>query len=211
MAQPNARRALAAAGLAPSQPSSVTGFRALFEIVAAPSPVQAWAETVTLPTGPLFILIEDMTGGGKTEAALVLAHRLMADHRADGIYFALPTMATANAMFDRIRAAIHRLYAEGTRPSLTLAHGRADLHPAFLLPFFDFSLRIAATGIAVAGLGGADEALVRRQLAAGRIVLFGAPGTGGAKTLTVHSGPEQRELPGYVVERPRAYSGCRPG
>ena len=131
VAQPNARRALAAAGLAPSQPSIVTGFRALFGIVAAPSPVQAWAETVTLPTGPLLVLIEDITGGGKTEAALVLAHRLMADHRADGIYFALPTMATANAMFDRIRAAIHRLYAEGTRPSLTLAHGRADLHPAF--------------------------------------------------------------------------------
>ena len=131
VALPNARRALAAAGLAPSQPSIVTGFRALTGIAAAPSPVQAWAETVTLPAGPLLILIEDMTGGGKTEAALVLAHRLMADHRADGIYFALPTMATANAMFDRIRATIHRLYAEGTRPSLTLAHGRVDLHPAF--------------------------------------------------------------------------------
>ncbi len=64
-----------------------------------------------------------------------------------------------------------------------------------------------ATGIAVAVLGGADEALVRRQLAAGRVVLFGAPGTGGAKTLTVHSGPDVRQLPGYVVERPRAFLG----
>jgi CRISPR-associated endonuclease/helicase Cas3 len=59
---------------------------------------------VALPVGPLLALVEDVTGGGKTEAALVLAHRLLAAGRADGLYFALPTMATANAMFDRIDA-----------------------------------------------------------------------------------------------------------
>lgn len=131
VALPCAREALAAAGLAPSPPSRAMGFRALTGIEREPSPVQAWAEAVALPSGPLLVLIEDMTGGGKTEAALVLAHRLMAAGRADGIYFALPTMATANAMFDRIREAAPRLYSHGAKPSLTLAHGRADLHPAF--------------------------------------------------------------------------------
>jgi CRISPR-associated endonuclease/helicase Cas3 len=131
VAQQNAHKALAAAGLAPSPSSRATGFRALTSMEKEPSPVQAWAQAVPLPPGPLLILIEDMMGGGKTEAALVLAHRLMADDRAKGIYFALPTMATANVMFDRIRAAAPRLYAEGARPSLTLAHGRANLHAAF--------------------------------------------------------------------------------
>jgi len=134
VALPQARAALIEAGLAPSSPSRATGFRALTQLESAPSPAQAWAESVELPPGPLLVLVEDMTGGGKTEAALVLAHRLMAADRGAGIYFALPTMATANAMFDRIREAAPRLYAEGARPSLALAHGRADLHPAFRPP-----------------------------------------------------------------------------
>ncbi|HAJ9815529.1 TPA: hypothetical protein H1J78_005255, partial [Salmonella enterica] len=35
-------------------------------------------------------------------AALILAHRLMAAGKAQGLYFGLPTMATANAMFERM-------------------------------------------------------------------------------------------------------------
>ncbi len=49
----------------------------------------------------MFIL-EDVTGAGKTEAALILAHRLMAAGNAQGLFFGLPTMATANAMYDRL-------------------------------------------------------------------------------------------------------------
>ena len=94
--------------------------------------MQTWAETVPLPHGPLLILIEDMTGGGKTEAATMLAHRLMGTGRANGVYFALPTMATANAMFARVEKIASRLYEPGERrPVLTLAHGRADLPPGF--------------------------------------------------------------------------------
>ena len=93
--------------------------------------MQVWAESVSLPDGPLLMLIEDMTGGGKTEAAIMLAHRLMAAERADGIYFALPTMATANAMFNRVETITERLYEAGAQATLTLAHGRARLHPRF--------------------------------------------------------------------------------
>jgi CRISPR-associated endonuclease/helicase Cas3 len=42
-----------------------------------------------------------VTGAGKTEAAMMLAHRLMAAGLADGFFIAL-TMATANAMYGRI-------------------------------------------------------------------------------------------------------------
>lgn len=131
IARPQAGRALAEAGLAPARPAQVTGFGALTGIEKDPSPVQTWAETVPLPDGPLLILIEDMTGGGKTEAAIMLAHRLMGTGRANGIYFALPTMATANAMFARVEKIATRLYEPGARATLALAHGRADLHPRF--------------------------------------------------------------------------------
>ena len=81
--------------------------------------------------GPALFLIEDETGSGKTEAALMLAHRLMASDAADGLYVALPTMATANAMFDRLADAYRRLFARGTEPSLALAHGARDMHAGF--------------------------------------------------------------------------------
>ncbi len=52
--------------------------------------------------GAQLFILEDVTGAGKTEAALILAHRLMAAGKAQGLYFGLPTMATANAMFERM-------------------------------------------------------------------------------------------------------------
>ena len=45
---------------------------------AAPSPMQAWARNAELPAGPALFMIEDETGSGKTDAALMLAHRLIA-------------------------------------------------------------------------------------------------------------------------------------
>ena len=92
-------------------------------------PMQAAAETAVLPDGPVLALVEDMTGAGKTEAALILAYRMIASGRARGLFFALPTMATANAMFARMTTAAARLFVEP--PTLTLAHGRAALHEGF--------------------------------------------------------------------------------
>ena len=51
-------------------------------------------------SGPFIALVELPTGVGKTEAALqVYARR--ARRKAQGLYFALLTMATTNAMFSR--------------------------------------------------------------------------------------------------------------
>ena len=47
-------------------------------------------------------IIEEATGSGKTEAALVLAQRLIAEGNGEGIFFGLPTMATADAMYGRM-------------------------------------------------------------------------------------------------------------
>jgi len=103
----------------------------LLDSEAQPSPVQHWAETVNIPPAPAMFLIEDETGSGKTEAALMLAHRLMQAGHARGVYVALPTMATANAMFDRLAKRYRRFFASDAHPSLVLAHGAKDLHQGF--------------------------------------------------------------------------------
>lgn len=130
-ALPRAAAALAVSGLSTAAPSPFTGLRGLFPGITLPSPVQRWAETVALPSGPVLAVIEDLTGSGKTEAAVTLAHRLLAAGRADGIFLGLPTMATANAMFGRLADSYHRLFVPEARPSLALAHSHADLDPRF--------------------------------------------------------------------------------
>ncbi len=130
-ALPRAAAALAASGLSAAPAAPFRGVRHLFPGVTLASPVQAWAETVPLPPGPVLAVIEDVTGSGKTETAVTLAHRLLASGRAGGVFLALPTMATANAMFGRMADAYRGLFAHDAKPSLVLAHGRAGLDPRF--------------------------------------------------------------------------------
>jgi CRISPR-associated endonuclease/helicase Cas3 len=131
IALPRANQAAQEAGLLPATVSPRAGLANIFPKITAARPVQSWAETVPVPNGPVLLTIEDATGSGKTEAALVLAHRLMAAGRGDGLFFALPTMATADAIYTRLAHAYQRLFATGKTPSLVLAHGSRGLHPGF--------------------------------------------------------------------------------
>lgn len=122
-----ARDALQAKGLVPLAPSRTFGWQALgLPASAEPRPMQQVMAQVALPDGPCLFIIEDMTGSGKTEAALFLASRLMQAGKGEGVYIALPTMATANAMHARLAPVAQSLF-QGGDPSLILAHGRADL------------------------------------------------------------------------------------
>lgn len=121
--------ALDAAGVLPIGIERALSFGELFPNIAAPSPLQYWVETVELAQGPQIYLLEDVTGAGKTEAAVMLGHRLMAAGCADGFFIGLPTMATANAMYGRIADVYGRLFTE--RASLALAHGQRNLVEAF--------------------------------------------------------------------------------
>lgn len=96
-----------------------------------PTPLQQWAQDIELPQEPQLFLLEDVTGAGKTEAALELAHRLICADLADGLFFGLPTMATANAMYNRVAQAANPMFAEQTPPSVVLAHGQRRLHHGF--------------------------------------------------------------------------------
>ncbi len=128
-----AERAVAEAGLAAPHVAVMKSFTALTNI-EQPSPAQRWATDAFLPNGPLLVILEDITGAGKTEAAQMLVHRLMTDGRAAGAYWAMPTQATANAMYERQARAVDALFdasTGGPRPSVALAHGQTRLHESF--------------------------------------------------------------------------------
>ena len=123
VALPQAHRAVMESGLEPATPTSLPRIQTLFPALALSTPLQAWAETVAIADGPQIFVLEELTGAGKTEAALTLAARLMAAGCGQGVYLALPTMATADAMFDRVRKdeGWRRFFAEGAG-QLALAH-----------------------------------------------------------------------------------------
>ena len=129
--QQRADKAIEQSGVLTNTVSDQFSYKALLGPEIQPSPMQHWAETVEIPPAPAMFLIEDETGSGKTEAALMLAHRLMNAGHASGVYVALPTMATANAMFDRLAEKYRGFFAGDTNPSLALAHGVKDLHQGF--------------------------------------------------------------------------------
>ncbi|MEV4679940.1 CRISPR-associated helicase Cas3' [Streptomyces kurssanovii] len=78
--------------------------------------------------GPGLVLVTAPTGDGKTEAALFAASLLGRAAGARGLYFALPTMGTADAMLPRVEAFASRALS-GER-ALMLLHSMAWLSSA---------------------------------------------------------------------------------
>ncbi|MEU2182420.1 CRISPR-associated endonuclease Cas3'' [Streptomyces thermolilacinus] len=78
--------------------------------------------------GSGLLLVTAPTGDGKTEAALFAASVLGRAAGCRGVFVALPTMATADAMYPRVRGFAERSL-EGER-ALTLLHSMAWLRPA---------------------------------------------------------------------------------
>ena len=87
-----------------------------------PRPMQAAVGELPMPAGPSLTLIEEETGGGKTEAALWHFMRLFANGSVDGLYFALPTRTAATQLYRRVREARDRCFPDPvTRPPVILA------------------------------------------------------------------------------------------
>lgn len=99
------------------EPPASADFETLFGL--EPNAMQ---QRITALAGPLkssaMVLIEAPTGTGKTEAALMLTHLWEANGLQAGAYIALPTQATASAMWGRLGA--YPAFAGGR-----LCHGRA--------------------------------------------------------------------------------------
>ncbi|MFF9345399.1 CRISPR-associated helicase Cas3' [Streptomyces sp. NPDC014773] len=100
---------------------------------ASVRPVQAEAmELARSMEAPGLMVIEAPMGEGKTEAALAVAEIFAARSGAGGVFFALPTMATGNAMFPRLLKWLKRLPSlEGRPHSVLLAHSKAALNDDF--------------------------------------------------------------------------------
>ena len=127
-----AHKAVLAAGILPppAQPMQRPGD--LFDYIESPTPLQQACLDMPIKAEPQLFILEDVTGAGKTEAALILAARLMSAGQAQGLYIGLPTMATANAMYDRMRRVYRRLYQTGEpHPSLILSHSARHLSKSF--------------------------------------------------------------------------------
>lgn len=121
-AMPAARRAVREAGLVPAPPRAMGSFASLYP-GWTPTPLQSLVDGIKLP-GQFLVLIEETPGGGKTEAAMTVAARVVARGTSCGVFFGLPTTTTADAQAKR-QAEVYRLLFDGGDPSLTLAHSRA--------------------------------------------------------------------------------------
>ncbi|WP_165217013.1 CRISPR-associated helicase Cas3' [Schaalia sp. ZJ1691] len=85
---------------------------------------------------PGLVIIEESTGGGKTEAALMAAEILAARTGRAGILFALPTQTTTDALFSRALKWLEKIEesysqsGETTLFTVELLHGRKWLNDA---------------------------------------------------------------------------------
>ena len=71
---------------------------------------------------PGIYILEAQMGVGKTEAALSAAEVLASKWQCEGLFFGLPTQATANGIFPRMKSWAEG-QAEAARLSIKLAHG----------------------------------------------------------------------------------------
>lgn len=109
-------------------------FRERFPHIERPRPVQrAVAETARGLSEPGLMIVEAPMGVGKTEAALVAAEDLARTFGSGGVFVALPTQATSDAMFARVADWLRALPRDDDAPpvDVTLAHGKASLNDTF--------------------------------------------------------------------------------
>ena len=97
-----------------------------------PNEVQpAMLEAVNNAQEPGIFILEAQMGVGKTEAALAAAEVLAQRCGEGGIFFGLPTQATANGIFGRLLDWAQK-QSDGLEHSIRLAHGMAQLNTDYL-------------------------------------------------------------------------------
>lgn len=112
------------------QPTDPASFEMIFPF--KPNQMQQYIMDICDVTAakPRLILLEYLTGGGKTEIALYLADLMVNLLGRNGLYVAMPTQATSNQMFDRVTQYLEMRYPH--QPINTqLIHAQADQHPLY--------------------------------------------------------------------------------
>lgn len=111
-------------------------YRLRFNFV--PRPVQKeMSEIISQSSDPGLIIIEAPTGIGKTELALTAAEQLAFKQRKTGLYMGLPTQATTNAMFSRVKNWLDSMAKEqAAHPDIKLLQGKAKFNKSYTnLPY----------------------------------------------------------------------------
>ena len=90
------------------------------------------AEVINICNEPGIFIVEAPMGVGKTEASLIAAEYLAEKTGRNGIFFGLPTQATSNGIFPRIKHWLQNVKDdEQNTLSLRLVHGKAYLNDEF--------------------------------------------------------------------------------
>ena len=98
----------------------------------SPNKLQAAVMDVAENVGePGLLIIEAQMGVGKTEAALAASEIFAGICGSGGLFFGLPTQATANGLFPRILDWAKKQLEQGQKFSLILKHSKADLNPDY--------------------------------------------------------------------------------
>ncbi|GGP80111.1 CRISPR-associated helicase Cas3' [Streptomyces melanogenes] len=126
-----APKAVSAAQLAVPAWRSAAAFDDVFPQIADPYPLQrdVAQRLPGLVGGAGMVLVTAPTGDGKTECGLFAARVLGVAAGCPGLAVLLPTMATTDAMWERVRAYVARNALEDT--PVTLLHGLAWLNDAY--------------------------------------------------------------------------------
>lgn len=86
------------------------------------------SKAISNTNDPGVFIIEAPMGMGKTETALIAVEDLAKKTNRTGMFFGLPTQATSNGIFTRVRAWLDQMEGE---KSLRLIHGKAQLNDEF--------------------------------------------------------------------------------
>lgn len=90
------------------------------------------SQAIKQTSEPSIFILEAPMGIGKTEAALVAGEQLAAKTGRSGIFFGLPTMATSNGIFVRIKNWLDSIIQlSHETKSVQLVHGKAALNDDF--------------------------------------------------------------------------------
>lgn len=110
---------------------SPDSFKSFFNFEKTRPLQDVMAELALEADTPSLFIVEAPMGEGKTEAAFYSHLQLQAKFEHRGMYIALPTQATGNAMFERTKEFLDKAKGDDVKVDLQLLHGASLLNDSY--------------------------------------------------------------------------------